>query len=569
MSTSIATEGTTRINSIPELSDITLPMISDSTFEVSVSSYIKTGSSNMNEHTESTFVYFNTETTHLYTKTEKTTTYTSTETLSLNANIETSNVYTNTETTDIGARTETYEIETNTLGIILNSMSTYQSMFATTAANYTPGSFDTSSQLTTEPFAPPAYSLSSSSYNEITVPTVFKTSNFVPQTFSETTIASDILKYSSFFMIPSPSHIGNSINASLSTSFSFASFMTYTPASVLEISNISRVNGFLLTTEMSQTPVLATIFDSSEMSKRPERVYSGILSSRNSDMCTSEMPSETQLWSLNNIQKVTSDFHSTSFDQHSQLSYKVISSGISEYSENMLQSTSLLSSFYTTDDSTEIDSYTKTTNMQNFATQSSILTKDTFLFTNHSSIQISTVLPDFKTTWYSTTINYNSKAMPSMITPSSQRKNSDNSYNEIGTSSKDLSFFINSFSEFVTSSKLLMTTLSSEIIESISTLSTSTTQSGLSEKNKNIIFISTTSSVVTIILVILLMIFAKLYSLKPPEEGDTISWSNHSSPPKAAFPYYSDTGKRIYPLLNTSSTSFKMHHYEHNWVDIV
>lgn len=571
MSTSIATEGTTSINSIPEFSDIALPMISYSTIEVSISSYFNTESSKIIAHTESTFVSFNTGTTHFYTKTEITTAYTSSGTTSLNANIKTTNVDANTETTDIGVSTETYEIETKTVGIVSNYMSTYQSMFPTTAAIYTPGSFDTTSQIMTELFAPPAYSISLYTYNEITVPIEFKTSNFVPQTFSETSIALDFSIYSIFSMTLSPSYIGNSFVESLSTSFSIATFMTDTHTSIFEISNVSRVNGFSLTTETAQTPMTAAIFDSSGNSEKSEGVYSsGILSLRNSDMYTSEMPSETQLWSLNDIQNVTSDFQSTSFDQHSQLSYKVISSGISEYSENVLQSASLLSSFYTTEESTETDSYMKTTKLQNFTTQSSILTMDTFLFTNHSSIQISTVLPDVGTTLFATTINYNSKAISSMITPSSQRTNSDNSYNEIGTSSKDLSSFFNSFFESVTSRELLMT---SEVIELISTLSTRTIPSGLSEKNKNIIFITTTSAVVTIIVVILLMIFAKLYmskyNLKPPKEGDNISWSNKSIPPKAAFPDYSVTGKRIYPLLNTSSTSFKMHPYEHNWNDIV
>lgn len=575
MSTSIATEGTTSINSIPEFSNITLPMISDSTIEISASSssYFNTESSNMNAHTESTFFYSNTETTHFYTKTEITTTYTCTETTSFNANTETTNVHANTETTEIDASTETYAIETKTLGIVSNYISIYQSMFATTAANSTPGSFGTTSQIMTEPFAPPTYSISSYNYNEITVPTVFKTSNFLLQTFSETSIALDFPKNSILSMTLSPSYIGNSLIASLSTSFSDC-FMTDTPASIFEISNVSRVNGFSLTTETAHTLMTAAIFDPSVNSEKSEGVYSSrILSSRNSYMYINAMPSKTQLWPLNDIQKVTSDFQSTTVDQHSQLSYKVISSIISEYSENVLQSTSLLSSFYTTEESTETDSYMKTTDMQNFATQSSILTNDTFLFTNPSSIQISTVLPDFGSTLFATTINYNSKAISSMITPSSQRTNSYNSYNEIGTLSKDLSFFINSFSESVTSRELLMSTLSFKVTESVSTMSSNTIQSGFSEKIKNIIFIGITSAVVTIIIVILIIIFVKLYmseyKLKHRKNADNISWCNNSCSTKAAFPDYSFTGKNIYPMLDTSSTSFKMHSYRHNWNDIV
>lgn len=111
------------------------------------------------------------------------------------------------------------------------------------------------------------------------------------------------------------------------------------------------------------------------------------------------------------------------------------------------------------------------------------------------------------------------------------------------------------------------------VFESKSTISTSTVQSGLSEKNKIIIFISTTSAVITIIVVILLIIFARInmskHNKKPRQEDDNISWSNYSNPPKTVFPDFSFTGKSIYPLLNTSSTSFKMHPYEQNWNDIV
>lgn len=89
-------------------------------------------------------------------------------------------------------------------------------------------------------------------------------------------------------------------------------------------------------------------------------------------------------------------------------------------------------------------------------------------------------------------------------------------------------------------------------------------KSGLSEKNKNIIFISTISAVVTIIIFIFFMMFARMYM----STNDT-SLSTCSIPPKTDFPDYIISSKHIYPWLNTSSTSFRMHLYEHDWNDAV
>lgn len=97
-------------------------------------------------------------------------------------------------------------------------------------------------------------------------------------------------------------------------------------------------------------------------------------------------------------------------------------------------------------------------------------------------------------------------------------------------------------------------------------------KSVLSEKNKSIIFISTISVVFIIIVFILLMVFARMYmskvKLKKPNEDDKISWGSCSILNKTAHQDNSIYGKRIYPLLNISSTSLKCH-YEHNWNDTV
>lgn len=68
-------------------------------------------------------------------------------------------------------------------------------------------------------------------------------------------------------------------------------------------------------------------------------------------------------------------------------------------------------------------------------------------------------------------------------------------------------------------------------------------ESALSEKNKNIIFISTTSALftITICVVILLMVFARrmyrsIDKMKPPNKYEYISSSTYSIPPKTAFP---------------------------------
>lgn len=98
-------------------------------------------------------------------------------------------------------------------------------------------------------------------------------------------------------------------------------------------------------------------------------------------------------------------------------------------------------------------------------------------------------------------------------------------------------------------------------------------KSGLSEKNKNIIFISTISAVtvVIIIIVILSMIFARVYmsNMKFPNEDNDISLSTCSIPPKTDLSDYLISVKHKYLWPTTSYTSFKMHSYEPNWNDIV
>lgn len=664
MSTPIATEGMTSINSISELSNTTLFMISGSTITTSI------------------------------------------------------------ETSNFDVNTQNNEIQTNTFIIISHSVSTYQSVFVTTTATDISESFEIPIQTITETFTMTGYTISS--YNKIISSSTFETSIVFPQTVSETSIslsvdtlsdslintllvssgsliATDSSEFSILSMTISPSHVGNSNIPSLSSFFSVQSLTSDTTDSAFKITNVSRVSNVSLTTDTVITPITTAIVENtvlnskkteiwmlsiSEEKSRSQQIetnqisysskieepsfssyqdlssiqlsssiihtmdhfiyttntlitsylddtsffqsssldnaasvstsfpyfiqptyhhssmqtteyyatihaeftsyvttsfyesntdtaatgiyYKEIVTAGKPYMHTSVMPSQTQLASMNNLQDLTIDFRSTYFEPYFKSNNDSFSSAISKYLLSTLQSTSLLLSFNTRTNVSGVTSYMETTSMMTF--ESSIQTKDLTILSS-PPIQITAVSIDFKPTLLKTAINFNSKTMSSMIKPSSQQTNSDNTYNEIDTSSKDLSFLINSFSESVTSREQLMTTLSYDVIEPISTLSTSTIQSGLSEKNKTIIFVSTTSAVVTIIVVISLMIFAKVYmskyNLKPPAEDDNISWSNHSSPPKAAFTDYSVTGKRIYPLLNTSSTSFKMHPYEHNWNDIV
>ncbi|CAG2239475.1 unnamed protein product [Mytilus edulis] len=116
-----------------------------------------------------------------------------------------------------------------------------------------------------------------------------------------------------------------------------------------------------------------------------------------------------------------------------------------------------------------------------------------------------------------TTSSYNNATISSMIKPSFQQTINDNGLTKIDTS----------FEDFMSKDQEI-TILSSGVFNSMSASSTITIKGGLSEKNKTIIFISTTSAVITIIGVMLLIIFAKVYlskyNMKPRKEGDNISW---------------------------------------------
>lgn len=673
MTTSIATERMTSINSISEFSNTTLPMISDSTPTTSI------------------------------------------------------------KTSTFDAKTQTNEIQTNTLRIISNSVSIYQSMFDTTTATDISGSFEIPIQTMGETFTMTGYTLSS--YNEIISPSTFEKSSVVPQTFSETSISlsvdtlSDILihtllvssgsliatdasEFSIWSMTISTSYVGDSYILSLSTPFSsVSSLMSATTDSAIELTNISRSSNFSLTTGTVISPITTATVDSSakntvlsskqnsllSISENNSRfqqietntesplmstsfinqisysseieepslssyqdlsetsvtlskislsihlsssiidtmdhfiyttntlitsylddtrhsfddftggsqtfsqdyavaastsfafpphstddrlslhtteyyetlqtdftshVTTSLYKSHTKNATTSEksynhtsgMPSQIELASLNDVEDSTTDF-----EADSQSNDAVFSSDIFTYLLSTLQTASPFSPFNKKANASTVKSYIVPTNMLSFESQSSILTMDRSLFTNLSSIEVSTMLLDFKTTLLTTTIDFGGKIMPSTIKPTSKQTKSCISYTEINTSFKDSSFSFGPLSGSLASNYPFKTSLLSGLSTSISTLSTNTVDNGLAEKSKNIIFISTSAAVLTITVLIFVIIFAKVY----------ISKNSNSSPPDTALPDYSFTGKLIYPLLNTSTTSLEMYPYEHNWKDIV
>lgn len=255
-----------------------------------------------------------------------------------------------------------------------------------------------------------------------------------------------------------------------------------------------------------------------------------------SETHTNVLSSEKQIGSINDIQSSRNDLQSTYFETYHQSTDADYSVKMSEYQS-------------------------KSSYLQS---QSGILSMDLPRLKNPSSYRISTVFTDAQTEWISANTNFNSKTMPSFIQPSYQQTYSGNLIFEIDTSFKDSSTYDGSFSRSFSSEDPVTTILSSGVFKSISTLSTSTIQSGLSDKAQNILFISTTAALLTIIVVILCIILARMYvskdTIKPSTEDTNIRINSCSI--GKAFTKYSFIGENIHPMLNNSF-------YEYNWDDIV
>lgn len=630
MSKLLATERMTSINSYFELSNVTTPttigfITSSIDMSESTTMYFNTETSKSYVKTEPTHLYANTETlnfyltsTNLYTNTETTISFAKGKTANFNSDIKTSFFF-----------TETYEVRTVTLGILSNAVSTYQSMFVRNyiTGSFVSGNSQLMTFASTAYSSISSYDVITSTLETSHFRFhLFSESHIVDtqrDNFFPIISDSDLSVLS---MTKFPSYVIDPYIATSSTLVSVSIAMTETKDSALETTHISLASNTSLITETFKTTIntsyadsnvtsisinvltsglqsvsdyassasttfdiffkseshhlslLSTEYKSTSQTGYPSYETGSLIEDSNTRIYSSEIShlgiydshsraasSETPRGPMNRIRSSTTDFQSTYFESYSKSTDESFSLKIPEYFVTALQSTSLSYPLNTKANTTGNDSKMKTTYTLNSKIQSGILMTGPSVIANQFheySIQISTVLPDYETTSLTTTTNSDSKTMTSLKKSSIQQTINSNSYIEIDTSFKNSSLFSSLLSESSALNDQYMT--SEEVVKS--TQSFNSVQSGLSEKNKNIIFISTTSGVVTVIVVTLLIILTRMYmskdEMKQHKKDYNISKSNNIHSTKTVFSDYSLTGKNIHPLLNTAS-------YEKYWNEMV